>query len=145
MSNDNIDEKWSNVNYVMEASIREANAEDYETAKELGFSSSAAECKDKGVLLLYLHKEDENRLGLYKNINSNAFKEYFDEQNINITKSEMEVLRRLVEGKTNKAIAHDLYLSVNTVKTHVRSIFQKLGVNTRSAAVNCAFSSKLIK
>ncbi len=48
---------------------------------------------------------------------------------------EREVLELLVQGKSNKAIAEILVISPNTVKRHLQSIFTKLGVNSRSAAV----------
>jgi DNA-binding NarL/FixJ family response regulator len=47
---------------------------------------------------------------------------------------EVEVLRRLAAGETNKAIAAELVLSVRTVDRHVSNIFAKLGVSSRAAA-----------
>jgi DNA-binding NarL/FixJ family response regulator len=47
---------------------------------------------------------------------------------------ELEVLRHLADGATNKAIAAELVLSVRTVDRHVSNIFAKLGVSTRAAA-----------
>lgn len=44
---------------------------------------------------------------------------------------ELEILKLLVEGHSNPAIATALHLSPNTVKTHVRSIMNKLGVDCR--------------
>jgi len=52
---------------------------------------------------------------------------------------ELEVLYYLSLGDTNKAIAETLIISVNTVKKHVQSIFTKLNVTNRSAAINKAF------
>ena len=37
-------------------------------------------------------------------------------------------------GLSNREIAHELYLSVDTIKTHVRSVFNKLGVSNRTQA-----------
>ena len=51
---------------------------------------------------------------------------------------EAEVLVRLAAGMSAREIAADLYLSVNTVKTHTRNLYRKLGVNTRVAAANWA-------
>ena len=41
-------------------------------------------------------------------------------------------------GSSNREIAHELYLSVDTVKTHVRTLFQKLGVSNRTQAALAA-------
>jgi DNA-binding CsgD family transcriptional regulator len=51
-----------------------------------------------------------------------------------LTDRELEVLRHLSAGATNKAIAAELVLSVRTVDRHVSNIFTKLGVSSRSAA-----------
>jgi len=51
---------------------------------------------------------------------------------------EREVLDRLARGLTAKEIAEDLYLSVNTIKTHTRNIYRRLGVRSRVAAANWA-------
>jgi DNA-binding CsgD family transcriptional regulator len=47
----------------------------------------------------------------------------------------MEVLADLASGRTNKQIARDLGISLNTIKFHVRNLFQKLGVNSRGQAI----------
>lgn len=52
-----------------------------------------------------------------------------------LTRREMEVLADLASGRTNKQIARDLGVSLNTVKFHVRNLFQKLGVNSRGQAI----------
>ena len=49
------------------------------------------------------------------------------------TGREREVLQLLAEGLTNKEIAERLVVSLPTVSTHVASIFNKLGVNSRAA------------
>ena len=51
---------------------------------------------------------------------------------------EMEVLRLLASDLDGPAIARTLFVSVNTVRTHTKSIYSKLGVNTRRAAVHRA-------
>jgi ATP/maltotriose-dependent transcriptional regulator MalT len=48
---------------------------------------------------------------------------------------ELDVLRLLAEGRPNHAIASELMVAENTVKWHLKNIFDKLGVHTRSAAV----------
>lgn len=52
-----------------------------------------------------------------------------------LTDTELVVLRQLPSGMTAVSIAADMGVSVNTVKTHLRGIYQKLGVNARSAAI----------
>jgi DNA-binding NarL/FixJ family response regulator len=61
-----------------------------------------------------------------------------------LTAKEEEVLRELVKGKSNKEIAADLYISETTVKTHVSSILQKLGVKDRTQAVIKALKLNLV-
>ena len=51
-----------------------------------------------------------------------------------LTARELEVLRHVAAGATNKAIATELVLSVRTIDRHVSNIFTKLGVSTRAAA-----------
>lgn len=53
-----------------------------------------------------------------------------------LTSKEFEILTALFDGKTNKQLAADNFVSVNTIKTHLKNIFEKLGVNTRTAAIS---------
>jgi DNA-binding NarL/FixJ family response regulator len=57
---------------------------------------------------------------------------------------ELEVLRLVASGKTNRAIAQALFLSEKTVDRHVSNIFGKLEVSTRAAATAFAFQNDLI-
>jgi DNA-binding NarL/FixJ family response regulator len=52
-----------------------------------------------------------------------------------LTDREAEVLALITQGKTNAEIAAVMYLSINTVKTYIRSAYGKIGVTTRSRAV----------
>ena len=61
-----------------------------------------------------------------------------------LTARELEVLRLLATGKTNKAIALDLGLSGKTVDRHVSNIFDKLRVASRSAATAFAYEHHLV-
>ncbi len=51
-----------------------------------------------------------------------------------LSEREQEVLALMALGLSNRQIAHELYLSVDTIKTHVRSVFGKLGVSNRTQA-----------
>jgi LuxR family maltose regulon positive regulatory protein len=55
-----------------------------------------------------------------------------------LTGSELAVLRFLPSHMTNQEIAESLFLSINTVKTHLRSVYRKLGVTTRRQAISAA-------
>jgi RNA polymerase sigma factor (sigma-70 family) len=64
---------------------------------------------------------------------------------LSLTDREREVLTLLAQGLTNKEIARDLTITQNTVKRHLKSLFLKLDVNTRSAASARAISMRLDK
>jgi DNA-binding NarL/FixJ family response regulator len=55
-----------------------------------------------------------------------------------LTEREREVLALLAQGATNRQIADELYLSSDTIKTHVRKVFTKLGVTNRTQAAIAA-------
>lgn len=61
-----------------------------------------------------------------------------------LTAREVEVLRLLARGLTNAQIARELIVSLLTVKAHVRSIYNKLGVTSRSAATRYALEHHLL-
>lgn len=53
-----------------------------------------------------------------------------------LSEREREIAGLLIKGKTNKEIADILFISVNTVKSHIKSIYRKLGVNNRIQLVH---------
>ncbi|HEY7112724.1 MAG TPA: response regulator transcription factor [Thermoanaerobaculia bacterium] len=61
-----------------------------------------------------------------------------------LTARELQVLRLVAGGKTNKAIAAELFLSEKTVDRHVSNIYDKLGVSSRAAATACAYEHRLV-
>ena len=61
-----------------------------------------------------------------------------------LTARELQVLRLVAAGKTNKAIAAELVLSERTVDRHVSNIFAKLGVSSRAAATAYAYEHQLV-
>lgn len=54
----------------------------------------------------------------------------------NLTDRELEIVKLIKKGYSNKKISDALYLSNNTVKTHITNIFKKLNVNNRTALLN---------
>lgn len=56
---------------------------------------------------------------------------------------ETEVLALIQRGLSNLEITHELYLSLNTVKSHIRSAYRKMGVTTRAQAVIWCFTHPL--
>jgi DNA-binding NarL/FixJ family response regulator len=61
-----------------------------------------------------------------------------------LSEREVAVLQLVASGKANKAIAHELSLSEDTVKAHLRSIFSKLEVSDRTQAVTTALRRGII-
>ncbi len=64
---------------------------------------------------------------------------------IGLTRREGEILSHLVKGLSNRDIAKTLYISEDTVKTHVRAILRKLGVKDRAQAVAFALRNGLVR
>jgi DNA-binding NarL/FixJ family response regulator len=62
-----------------------------------------------------------------------------------LTTREVDVLKLLARGRSNKEIGSDLFISETTVKTHVRSIFAKLNVLSRTEAIAAANRRGLIQ
>jgi DNA-binding NarL/FixJ family response regulator len=61
-----------------------------------------------------------------------------------LSERELQVLRLLAAGSTNKAIAAELVLSERTVDRHVSNIFAKLRVSSRAAATGYAYENRLL-
>ncbi|HVM12156.1 MAG TPA: response regulator transcription factor [Actinomycetota bacterium] len=62
-----------------------------------------------------------------------------------LTDREMEILKLVADGLTNREIGARLYVSADTVKTHLEHVFQKLGASDRTAAVAQALRRGLIE
>jgi DNA-binding CsgD family transcriptional regulator len=66
------------------------------------------------------------------------------EQGEPLSEREQAVLEKMADGLTNREIARDLFISPNTVKVHVRNIFNKLAVSTRTEATTVAIQKGLL-
>src|SRR3954462_12412171 len=62
-----------------------------------------------------------------------------------ISEREREILRLVATGATNQQIAYQLNISINTVKVHLRNIFGKIGVASRTEATVFAVRSGLVQ
>jgi DNA-binding NarL/FixJ family response regulator len=74
----------------------------------------------------------------FVNLSGNKAKDY------GLSNREMEVLQLLCEGKTNKELARSLWISEQTVKTHLAHIFGKLGTSDRTETVARALRNGLV-
>lgn len=68
------------------------------------------------------------------------------QKNINtpLSKRETEVLEGIAEGKSRSKIAKELFVDLETVKTHIKNIYNKLNVNSKEEALKVARETKLI-
>lgn len=95
----------------------------------------------------YLHpKVTHNLVAEYKRLSEREHKGSFQQNEIRrplhlLTKRECEVLQLLTDGQSNRAIGETLFISEKTVKNHVSSILQKMGVNDRTQAVVTAIKN----
>jgi DNA-binding NarL/FixJ family response regulator len=62
-----------------------------------------------------------------------------------LTKREMEILRRVAAGATNRQVADQIFISEKTVGRHLANIYTKLGVSSRTAAVAWAHDNNLLQ
>jgi DNA-binding NarL/FixJ family response regulator len=63
---------------------------------------------------------------------------------VELTEREIDVLNALTDGLSNKAISKRLWLSEQTVKFHLTSIYRKLGVSSRTEAIAMAYGRRLV-
>ena len=65
-------------------------------------------------------------------------------KNAGITESELRVLRALAQGRSNKQIAGELFITEQTVKFHLTNIYRKLDVSNRTEATRFAYQHGLV-
>ena len=59
------------------------------------------------------------------------------------TPAELRILKEMADGRTNEKIAKDLFLSIDTVRSHIKSLYKKLGMKNRGEI--CVFAHKFFK
>lgn len=95
-------------------------------------------------IFAYLEKQTFDRAAFRRAIEeSRAVSPAMNELGV-LTDREREVLVLLAGGMTNKEIAERLVVTTNTIKRHLKAIFEKLGVHTRSAAAGKAISAGVV-
>lgn len=112
----------------------DASAEFLEAVRSIGASAVLLKSVDGADLVHALERiAAGERLGL-----DHVTRSQGSEQADSLSMREREVLAMLALGSSNSDIASELYLSVDTVKTYVRRVFQKLGVHNRTQAAMMA-------
>lgn len=71
--------------------------------------------------------------------------EFWSGAHLGLTQRESEVLELLVSGHSNKGVASKLVVSEDTVKTHIRGLYRKLGVSDRAGAIAVALREGLFR
>lgn len=93
-------------------------------------------------IFAYIEKQAFDRAAFLRII-ADARKTYTSNKDLNsLTDREREVLDFLAQGLTNKEIAEKLVITTNTIKRHLKAVFEKLDVHTRSAAAARALGEK---
>jgi DNA-binding NarL/FixJ family response regulator len=77
-------------------------------------------------------------LKMFSQVNNPASSDY------NLSDREKEVLHLLVEGYSYKMIAAKMFIAIDTVRSHIKKIYEKLHVNSKSEAVAKAFKDRLV-
>ena len=75
----------------------------------------------------HIHPDGKEAIGILSN-------------ELGLTYRQAELLHWIAKGKTNAEIAAILECSFFTVKTHIKEVFQRLGVNNRAGAIGAAYS-----
>ncbi len=86
------------------------------------------------AIVAYIEKQTFDRAAFRRVIAESKSTHHATSELSSLTDREHEVLDLLAQGLTNKEIAEKLFITTNTVKRHLKAIFEKLDVHTRSAA-----------
>lgn len=77
-------------------------------------------------------------LRMFSSMNNEKGEDY------NLSDREKQVLQLLVDGYSYKMIASDMFIAIDTVRSHIKKIYEKLHVNSKSEAVAKAFRDRLV-
>lgn len=120
------------------------HAGDAEIARSLKKGAGGYVCKDvsENELLKAVRAVGAGRKYIPADI-AEILSENFGQEEL--TARERKILQLIAGGKSNKEIAFDLNVSENTVKTHVKNVFEKLGVSDRTSAATLAIKRGLVR
>ncbi|MCY7375426.1 MAG: response regulator transcription factor [Pyrinomonadaceae bacterium] len=120
------------------------HAGDAEISRSLKNGASGYVCKDVSAdeLVKAIRTAAAGKKYLQTEV-ANILSENFGQEEL--TKAERKILQAIVAGKANKEIAYDLNVSENTVKTHVKNVFEKIGVSDRTSAATLAIKRGLVR
>jgi DNA-binding NarL/FixJ family response regulator len=99
---------------------------------------------DQQSIVAYLEKQTFDRAAFRRAVNEARRTRGVSSELDILTDREREALVLLAQGMTNKEIAESLVITTNTVKRHLKAIFEKLEVHTRSAAAGKAISAGVV-
>ena len=92
-----------------------------------------------------IHEILRGRAVLDPRVTQGVFGRLTDKDPTALTDRELDVLRQISQGRSTKEVAGDLYVSEETIKTHLKNIFRKLGVHDRAEAVAEAFRRGVVR
>lgn len=120
----------------------------------LAFYQKYTNCHQKRVninseyrmLLLQLQFETERKDAEIARLKNEIYtlNDMGDTSSYGLSPREQEILKRLVQGESYKAMAHGLGITYETVRTYIKRLYTKLGVNTNTEAVAKAMGEKLV-
>lgn len=96
---------------------------------------------DQQSIFAYLEKQTFDRAAFRRAVEDAGKSRFVGSELSGLTDREREVLALLAGGMTNKEIADTLVITTNTVKRHLKAVFEKLDVHTRSAAAGKAINA----
>lgn len=117
------------------------SAEDLNGALSAGADGALLKSAANGELLQIIRDISDGKKVISEEIESLVE----NKSQIVLTARQREILNSVMEGLTNKAIAHALDISPETVNEHLHAVFKKLGASNRSEALAIAVRNNLLK
>lgn len=123
---------------------------DFQEALKLGVAGYLLKDLDAHELFELLRAIQQGERAITKSMANRMFTTITNEDQSefvceDLTSRELDVLRLLAQGYSNRQIADNLYISVNTAKVHVRNILEKLCVDNRSQAAVMALNTGILE